>query len=124
MTTAQFVAATMTHLATVERLTTDDTDRYSTPAWETLVDDQPCFLHTQNMFGQKGETAIDPPRTAVVDRMRVMLPKGTGIRGDDRFNSVTRNGVEILGGVARVVAELRDHHDHDEADLERVTGGA
>jgi hypothetical protein len=98
----------MTMRADVERATTT-TDEYGQkgpPTWNPHIADLPCWLYTV------AEREVMGEKTAVIEDLKLMIPRDTDITESDRINGVTdRRGEVVRPGVLAIDAVVRrvDH---------------
>ena len=99
----------MTHRVLVQRATTVD-DEYGMPGpstWATHIASLACW------FWQRAEREVmDTNKTAIVEDLRMIVPKGTDLSEKDRINGVTdRRGTVIRTGLMGIesVISRRQH---------------
>lgn len=95
--------------ALVQRATTvtDDFENPGPPSWATLHASLAC-----RAWVVSEREVIDSDKTAVLASRRIIIPKGTDIREDDRITVIQdRAGVSLVGNTMQVTArmERRDH---------------
>lgn len=101
----------MVHRCTVERATagTDAWGNPAIPAWATHLPALPC-----RAWYSAGREVTDAGKTAVVEDRRMIVPRDTDVREDDRVAAVTnRKGEMLFPGPMRIesVGRRRDHLD-------------
>jgi hypothetical protein len=85
------------------------------PSWATFGDPVPCWVSSDAR-----RHAIDVDKDALVEDLRIMFPKGTGITENDRIASITdRLGTVLYTGPIHLEAG-QYKHDHVEFALTRV----
>ena len=99
----------MTQRALVQRATTVD-DEYGMPgpaAWATHIASLACWL-----YSRVEREVMDSRKTAVVEDLRLLVPKGTDVTERDRINGVLdRRGSTIRSGILLIesVVNRRSH---------------
>lgn len=106
----------MTMRATVERGATVE-DEYGNPGpitWGAHIAALPCWLYSRT------EREVTGEKSAVIEDLRLMVPKGTDVTEKDRISAVVdRRGQAIRPGVLVIEAVVR-RRDHLELDVRGI----
>lgn len=104
--------------AEVERNNVAGTDAYGHPLPASFVPlgTYPCFA-----WSRQSRAVVDGGKTALVEDLRAIFPRGTDIREGDEIVRITdRKWVEIVAGRLRVDATPQAKTRHLEVALKRV----
>ena len=109
----------MTMRALVQRdgsTTSDDLNQPAAPAWVTHLEALACYAWAVRM-----EEIIDAKKTAVVERIRVMIPVGTDLSRADRILSIAdRMGATQFSGPFQIDGDPQLRRTHLEISLRAV----
>lgn len=107
----------MTMRALIERGTTV-TDEYGNPGaptWASHIASLACWL-----YSRVEREVMDTRKTAVVEDLRMLIPRGSDVRESDRINGVTdRRGSIIHAGVLLIESVVR-RVDHLELAVRKI----
>lgn len=110
----------MTMRALVERNNQANPDGYGhpdAPNWVQHIASLACWLYTQAK-----QEVIDAEKNAVVEDIRMLVPRGTDITEQDRINGVVdRRGTSIRAGIMSIRAVI-NRRSHLELVLEGGVG--
>ena len=101
--------AMMNMRALVERATTvtDDSGNPGPPTWATLHRSLPC-----RAWVVREREVIDSNKTAALASHRIIIPKGTDIRENDRITVIEdRAGTSLVGNTMQITARM-ERLDH------------
>lgn len=111
--------ARMTMRAEVERNAAAGTDPYGQPLpadYQPLHAALACFV-----WNRQAREVVDDDKTAVVEDLRALFPKGADIAVTDEIVAVKdRQGNVLFPGRLRIDAVPQYKHRHQEAVLKRV----
>ena len=108
----------MVHRATIQRNTTTNTDAHGQPelpSWSAGTSTA-CYAWQDKMT-----EVIDVNKTAIVDRLRAMLPKGTDVTRTDRIGDILdRAGATLFDGPFVIDGDPEYRTTHIELSLRQV----
>lgn len=118
-----FARSRMTHRALVQRDTGTAVNRYNQrqpDAWTTHLEALPCFFYTSPITPPEGED-VQVERTAVVERLRLLVPRDADVTERDRIATVTdRIGNAVYDSPLNIRSVLPRRRTHKELVLESV----
>jgi hypothetical protein len=106
----------MTMRAAVERavVVEDEYGQPGPPAWGAYIAALPCWLYSS------AEREVMGEKTAVIEDLKLLVPKATDITERDRLNGVVdRRGVVISPGV-HIIESVQRRKRHLELSVRRI----
>ncbi|MEO9677824.1 MAG: hypothetical protein ABJG86_09740 [Nitratireductor sp.] len=113
------IAGRLTMRALVERNVAAATDAWGQPV---APDFQPHATIACFAWSKLSQELVDGDKTAMIEDIRVLFPRGADIAADDEISAITdRSGAIIIAGRLRVEGPVQVKHTHLEAALRRIS---